>query len=245
MITPLVALLRFALLPLVLLLAGCFQYDLTIQFDHQTHGQIVQTIYLSERTAALAQPALATWLTATEKAVRTLGGQVQRPDAETLQLAVPFYNGADLATKLQKLFAPEVEGTVAFPDPVALPSRIRLTQINGLVAIRNHLIFSLDLQSLPSAPLPETLALQDPDWLNLTFAVQTPWGVTRVGSESLAPGQRQGTQTIWRLQPGQLNRVDVVFWVPSWLGLGALIIGGLVLLGYFLRYRVLGKPGAG
>ncbi|MBE9113313.1 hypothetical protein IQ273_28455, partial [Nodosilinea sp. LEGE 07298] len=48
---------RWALLLwLPLLLSGCLRYDLTLRFDHHTHGQIVQTIDLGDRAAALAQP---------------------------------------------------------------------------------------------------------------------------------------------------------------------------------------------
>jgi hypothetical protein len=43
---------------------------------------------------------------------------------------------------------------------------------------------------------------------------------------------------LWSLQPGQSHHIDVVFWLPNPVGLGTLGIVLLVLLGYFLRYRV-------
>jgi len=44
---------------------------------------------------------------------------------------------------------------------------------------------------------------------------------------------------IWRLKPGQINSIDVVFWVPSYLGWGILAVIGLTLGGYYLKYKEL------
>ncbi|NJM84994.1 MAG: DUF3153 domain-containing protein [Leptolyngbyaceae cyanobacterium RM2_2_21] len=42
------------------------------------------------------------------------------------------------------------------------------------------------------------------------------------------------------LQLGQLNHMEAVFWVPSPIGLGAAAIAVLMVLGWLIRYRVLG-----
>ena len=45
----------------------------------------------------------------------------------------------------------------------------------------------------------------------------------------------------WRLEPGRAYHIEVWFWVPSLVALGAVVISLLVVLGYFLRYRLLGQ----
>ncbi|MBD0335952.1 MAG: DUF3153 domain-containing protein [Cyanobacteria bacterium Co-bin13] len=221
---------------LVFLLSGCFQYDLGIQFDSQTHGQIVQQIRLSERAAALGGSAVQTWLAGLEAQVRSLGGQVRRADPETLRLVVPFANGSDLVKRFNQLFESEAAAGAAIADLTDLPSHLSLTQQNRGIAIRNHLVCDLDLRALPRQPqnIPGLLG-GAADWLDLHFTLQTPWGISRLGPDSLAP-EGSGSGQTWQLQPGEVNHIDAVFWVPSPLGLGGLAIAALVLLGYFFKY---------
>ncbi|MBD0269770.1 MAG: DUF3153 domain-containing protein, partial [Cyanobacteria bacterium Co-bin8] len=221
---------------LMFLLSGCFQYDLGIEFDSQTHGQIVQQIRLSERAAALGGSAVQTWLAGLETQVRSLGGQVRRPDSETLRLVVPFGNGSDLVKRFNQLFQAEAAAGAAIADLTDLPSRLSLSQQNRVVAIRNHLVCDLDLRALPRQPqnIPGLLGGAT-DWLELHFTLQTPWGLGPLGPDSLAP-EGTGPVRTWLLQPGEINHIDAVFWVPSPLGLGGLAIAALVLLGYFFKY---------
>lgn len=53
---------------------GCFQADLTLRFDHQTHGTLRQSIQLGERGMALAQTALQPWMADLRPAIQRLGG---------------------------------------------------------------------------------------------------------------------------------------------------------------------------
>ena len=86
------------------------------------------------------------------------------------------------------------------------------------------------------------LALNGPDGeplaspgslLGLEFQLQTPWGAS-VTAPGL-PLQRQGNTLTWTLQPGQLNHLEADFWIPSPIGLGALGIGLLLVLGLGLQ----------
>lgn len=61
-------------LVLCLGLGGCFQADLTLRFDHQTHGTLRQSIQLGERGMALAQTALQPWMADLRPAIQRLGG---------------------------------------------------------------------------------------------------------------------------------------------------------------------------
>jgi hypothetical protein len=44
---------------------------------------------------------------------------------------------------------------------------------------------------------------------------------------------------MWTLKPGQLNHLEAVFWLPSPLGIGTLVIVLLVLGGFYLKYKSL------
>jgi hypothetical protein len=44
------------------------------------------------------------------------------------------------------------------------------------------------------------------------------------------------------LKVGDMNHVEVVFWLPNFLGIGTLLIIGFVWLGLYLRYRLLPSP---
>lgn len=227
---------------IAILTSGCFQYDLGIQFDHQTHGRILQRLELNERAAALAEPAVQSWLDQLEKQVYRLGGQVKRTQPESVDLVVPFNNGADLVERFNQLFQPfaaQSETSVALPR---IESHLSLEQQNRVFAIRNHLIYDLDLHELPQQPqgLPGVLG-QAADWLTLRFILQVPWGIRAIAPDSLNP-QGVGLAQTWLLKSGQMNHIDVVFWVPSWIGLGGIAIAILVLVGYFLKYGLRRRP---
>lgn len=218
------------------MISGCFRYDLAIQFDSQTQGQIVQQIHLSGRGAALAEGVFQEWLTGLEKQVRTLGGQVRQPTPEEVTLVVPFKNGADLVQRFNQLFQGEAAEPLAIADLGTVQGTLNLEQANRVLSIRNHLTYDLDLRSLPQEPTGVSGALgSTADWLQLNFSLQTPWGIDQIVPDSQVP-ETTGPLTTWRLQPGQLNHIEVTFWVPSLLGLGGLAIATWVLLGYFLKY---------
>lgn len=221
---------------LTLLLSGCFEYDLGIQFDSQTHGQIVQQIHLSPRAAALGGESVEQWLADLKGQVRRLGGQVRRADAETLILTVPFGNGADLVRQYRRLFQSDTPTGLAIADLATVPSGLSLQQQNRVFAIRNQLVYDLDLRALPRSREDRSGLLGSAqDWLDLRFSLRTPWGISRLEADTPPPAVR-GAQSGWSLQPGQLNHIAVTFWVPSPIGLGAGAIGLLVLLGYGLKY---------
>lgn len=238
---------RLRWLPVVIglmavLSSGCFQYDLGIQFDHQTQGRIVQQIELSERAAALAEPAVQSWLAQLEKQVYQLGGQVKHARPESMKLVVPFNNGTDLVERFNQLFQPLLDQDNPNAALPRIESHLSLEQQNRVFAIRNHLIYDLDLRDLPQEPqgLPGLLG-QAADWLTLRFTLQVPWGLRSTTPDSLQP-QADGLFQTWSLKSGQKNHIDVVFWVPSWVGLGGAAIATLVLLGYFLKYGLRRRP---
>ncbi|MGF1516598.1 MAG: DUF3153 domain-containing protein [Nodosilinea sp.] len=250
-----------ALLVLPLTLSGCLRYDLTLRFDHQTHGQITQTIDLSERGAALAQPTLAPWLEALQGRSRSLGGQLSQ-GPQTVTLTVPFGTAADLGDRFQQLFADATPAApVAEPDNFStdsskedsptnqptylqlpgfgpVPFALALDQTNWLLASRTHLTYSLDLSQLP---LESSLPGNEPaetTWADLRFRLQVPWGLADIAPTATAPLAQDPTGATWQLAPGQITSIDATFWLPNAIALGTVGIAALVLAGYGLRYRL-------
>jgi len=233
-------------LVLVLLLQGCVRSDLTLRFDHHTHGQIVQTLALSPRAQALGGPALDDWMATATATARDLGGRVRRSGRAQFQLTIPFTTGADLQQRLGRLFAPTVEGTLPLPAAPSLVPRLVLEQRHRGLAVRTHLQLTLDLRPLPATPLPPSIP-QTAEWLDLSFSVATPWGLVPAADgapAALSPARQSPGRRVWVLTPGEMNSIDATFWLPYWPGLGGLAIAVAVLAGYGLRYRLLGAPRA-
>lgn len=222
---------------IALLLTGCVDYAVGIRFDSQTHGRLTQTLHLSDRFFSLNRDAAEQWLQQFETKARALSGRVARLDAETLQVTLPFYNGANLVDTFNSLFGDSETSLLRdLPGAPAIDSQLSLTQQNRVLALRNHLTYELDLRALTR------FASEGPigtlRWLTLEFRLQTPWGVT-LADTSLKPS-RKGPETVWSLQPGSLNRIEVSFWIPSPIGIGAGVIGLLVGVGYGIKYKAMG-----
>lgn len=242
------------LLLLPLLLSGCLRYDLTLRFDHQSHGQISQTIDLSDRGAALAQPTLEPWLDDLKVRSRPLGGQLSQTP-QTVTLTVPFGTAADLGDRFQQLFASAAELAIEsaaaaeitpsdrptylqLPGWEPVPFALDIDQTNWLLASRTHLTYTLDLRQLP----PNGDRSTDPaPWADLSFRLQVPWGLAQLAPIATPPIQQDATGATWQLEPGEITAIDATFWLPNAIALGTLGIAALVLAGYGLRYRIF-KP---
>jgi hypothetical protein len=243
------------LLGLVVLLNGCFQSDLTLRFDHSTHGQMTQSIDLGQRGLALVSATLDPWLEGLHQPVQRLGGRLSQT-AESIRLTVPFSTGPDLVARFNQVFV-EADSPGPTPSPTlnadfqrlvvpglgAIPFRLRVDQQNWGLVSRTHLVYELDLREFRGLD-----AIADPQsppsqGFPLSFSLQTPWGLQPVRPGSLPPDTLRPTTARWILELGQLNVIDVQFWLPNAVGLGSFGIVVVVLLGYILRYRVLKPPG--
>jgi len=223
-------------LGLVLLLSGCVRYDLSIQFDRQTQGQIVQHVHLTRRAAAVAADELALWRGQLQARAQALGGQVRLPSATDIDIVLPFHNGAELSRVFNQFFQPQADWqAVGLPQLATMQARLSLQQGNWLLAIRNHFVVVVDLRDVPAlSSLPEALVSRP--WLDLRLAWQTPWGLT-VAETTTAPLRSQQPGWVqWQLRPGQVNYLEGVVWVPSWIGIGTVAIAFLVALGWGIKY---------
>ncbi|WP_035985849.1 DUF3153 domain-containing protein [Leptolyngbya sp. KIOST-1] len=249
---------RLPLLLLPLLLSGCLRYDLTLRFDHHTHGQLVQTIDLGDRAAALAQPTLEPWLEELKARSRPLGGRLSQ-SPQTITLTVPFGTAADLSDRFQQLFAaapamasaappsagayptvpqgsqpprlPEGSTYIQLPGWGPVPFELNLEQTNWGLASRTHLTYTLDLGDLPATR-------DNASWAELRFRLQVPWGLAQIAPTATPPLSQDVTGATWPLEPGQITVIDTTFWLPNAIGIGSLGIAALVLAGYGLRYRI-------
>ncbi|BAW95516.1 hypothetical protein NIES970_04230 [[Synechococcus] sp. NIES-970] len=223
-----------------LCLVGCVDYDVEIAFDHQHHGEIHQHLRLGDEFTNFNQQEAKHWLCSLEKRAKDLHGATQRVSSQELDVRIPFNNGADLVSKFNDFFNPEGQNLQATDlDLVQLKSAIALEQKNWLLFERNRATLDVDLRALGVLSQRGSLMLSPGSLLDLDIGLKTPLGA-RVVNRDAAPSpvtRNEGDRLIWTLQPGQLNHLEVAFWVPSWVGLGTAGIIGLLFLGYYLKYR--------
>jgi hypothetical protein len=236
---------RLALLLLVpLVLGGCVDYDVGIEFDSQTHGTIVQQIELGERLSAFSGATAQSWLQSIERRSRQLGGKSRRLNDREVRVEIPFNNGDELVRKFNEFFNSEsTSGTPERLENAELPqleSHMAIVQRNFLLAIHNRLSYDLDLRSLGLSSQEGKLLVGPGALLDLHFRLTTPWGAKVSAPEgAIAPEMTDdGRQVVWTLQPGEANHLEATFWVPSPIGIGALAIAALVALGHFVKYRL-------
>lgn len=245
-------LLPFAFL-LFTLLTGCVQYDVGVNFDSQTHGEIVQHIKLGDRLTSFSNDTVQEWLKSVERRVRSLEGRTKRLSNQEVLVTIPFNNGAELEAKFNQFFNP-----VELKNPANVNSRpedlpkldchIKVNQNNFLLLLRNRVKLDLDLRSLSLISSNGSVLVSPGALLELEFSLKTPWGAQNVQTvaEAITPESFQdGQQLVWKLKPGEINTLEAVFWLPSPVGIGAVVIALLVGVGSYLKYQLLPAIGMG
>ena len=146
-------LLRLGVLGIVLLaslvISGCVQYDVGINFAGLHRGVLVQHIHLGDELSGAGGKQAQQWLSRVEAKVRSISGSVQRTSLQDLKIEIPFTSGEDLTKKFNQFFQPNDKDQktqdIDLPD---LGVRFDLQQSNLLLLERNHLQLDLDLRSL-------------------------------------------------------------------------------------------------
>jgi len=222
---------------LSLILGGCVRYDVGIEFSEQHRGQIVQHIQLGQQLTTLSPTEADRWLDSLAARAKSLQGKVDRRSADEVVLTIPFGSGAELTQKFNKFFNPSPSrGSQSQSEPIdllQLQGTLAIEQHNWLLADQNRLRLTVDLRALGVLSEQGKIILSPGSLVNLNFDVQTPFWVetvTEPSSESPRPNQ-------WQLQPGEINTLEIVFWVPSYLALGAIAIVALCLGGFYLKYK--------
>ncbi len=202
---------------LVLTLTGCVQYDTTVNFQSFNAGELVQHITLDRQFYQLNQSAIDIWLQSIEQRTRQLHGQVQKISDRELTVVMPFRTATELVSKFNQFFA---------SDKQLLASKLAVTQNNFLVASRHQLTYDLDLRSLAAdSPVTGGLKSAQDKQLGLQFALNVPSVMSNHNGR-------------WQLQPGQVNHLSTIFWLPNPIGIGSLIIILLVVIGYLIKSKL-------
>jgi hypothetical protein len=210
-------------LSLMLALTGCVQYDTTVDFRSFNAGELVQHITLDRQFYQLNQSAIDIWLKSIAQRTHQLRGQVQKISDRELTVVIPFRTAAELMSKFNQFFA-SVGAASQHENQQLLGSKLVVTHNNFLLASRYQLTYDLDLRLLAS----DSKVTGNPanvQNLDLKFALHVPNFLSN----------RNGR---WQLQPGQVNHLSNVFWLPNPIGIGGLLILLLVAIGYFIKSKL-------
>ena len=236
---------RFLLpiLCLATLLTGCVDSEVGVNFTTPYSGEITQHIRVSDKLSNLASSDTRQWFNSLEKRSRKLKGRVEKLDSQELLVTIPFGNGAELADKFNQLFQTNVVPDATIPkeqaDLLELDSHVSIRQSNLVFVERNSLDLAIDLRALKVLTQQDKIIIDPESLADLKFQLTTPWIARSVNSvDNLQPTVNVLNKgLIWQLQPGEINHIQAVFWLPSPIGIGAAIIILLMILGYILKYR--------
>ncbi len=222
-----------------LLLSGCVRDDVGVSFKDANHGVITQRIRLSAQMTGMSQATAELWLNQLTEQTEQLGGKVQHPAEREWILSLPFVHVKDLLHKFeqsqQMAAQPAADSSASRSQPL---SHLSIQTNNLIIGQRHRLSYDLDLRGLGVVPNLKNTAtvLLDSNALPVVeFGLNTPWGA-RATADSLRPiVNRKGRELRWLLKPTVANHLEAVFWLPSSVGIGSLIILGLVIVGMFLK----------
>ena len=232
-----------------LLLSGCVDYDLGVNFNNANYGKFVQHIKLAEKLTSFSGDAVYEWLDSIERRARELDGTAKRISPEEVIVAIPFSNGRELQRKYNTFFNSRNDsksGSKKAKSESELPkveSNLVLKQSNFLLLVRNQLIYDLDLRSLGLISSKGNALTNTGSIIDLEFNLNTPWGASGIEeTEDAIEPLKNNKQLSWKLKSGQLNHIEAVFWLPSPVGIGTLLIVLFIGLGFFLRYSFMPDP---
>ncbi|MBE9213438.1 DUF3153 domain-containing protein [Plectonema cf. radiosum LEGE 06105] len=232
-----------------LLLSGCVDYDLGVNFNNANYGEFVQQIKLGEKLTSFSGDSVYEWLDSIERRAKELEGKAKRISQEQIIVTIPFSNGKELQQKYNTFFnsknnsksrSNKAESASELPK---IESNLQLSQSNFLLLVRNRLIYDLDLRSLALISTKGNVLTNTDSILDLEFSLKAPWGANSIKTteDSIEPLKNK-KQLSWQLKPGQLNHIEAVFWLPSPVGIGTLLIVLFVILGFYLRYSFMPDP---
>jgi hypothetical protein len=237
------ALLFSFLLSLVCLLGGCVNYNVGVNIDGQYGGSIVQKIKLGEQLTSFSLAEARKWVDSLEVRAKELGGKTKKLSSQEILVEIPFGNGAELGQKFNLFFNPNLKTSPKATekadnlDLVKLDSKLLLTQANLILFERDRIDLTVDLRALGVLSEQGKILVNPGSLIDLKFELNTPLGARSLLTENALIANKTGNKLVWQLQPGQINHLQAVFWLPSYLGIGTLIIILLMLSGFRLKYR--------
>lgn len=242
-------LLRWGFLAIILLsylaISGCVQYDVGVNFAGPNQGVLVQHIRFDEELSNFGSKQSRQWLSKIETRAKSLSGEVRRDSPQEITVKIPFTSGQELTEKFNAFFQPQPvsknkqSGQESLPD---LDVHFDLQQSNLLLLQRNHLQLDLDLRSLGLVSPEGEVIINPTSLFQLEFSLEAPWGAKNISNADHAVipmTSSDGHKLTWQLQAAKLNHLEAVFWLPSPIGLGALVIILFILTGFYVKYRQL------
>ncbi|BAY85689.1 hypothetical protein NIES267_51900 [Calothrix parasitica NIES-267] len=236
-----------------LLLSGCVDYDLGVNLNNANYGKFVQHIKLGEKLTSFSGDSVYEWLDSIERRARELEGKAKRISEEEVIVTIPFSNGRELERKYNKFFNSRNDSknnsksrskkSTSESELPKIDSNLLLKQSNFLLLVRNQLVYDLDLRSLALISSKGNELTNTSSIIDLEFSLKTPWGASSIQQteDSIEP-EVDNKQLSWKLKPGQLNHLEAVFWLPSPIGIGTLLIVLFIALGFYLRYSFMPDP---
>jgi hypothetical protein len=232
-----------------LLISGCVQSDLVIDFVGQRGGEVRQQIQLTGPLTTFNSRQTQDWLGQIQHQAKHLGGRSQTIAPQTLEITLPFENAQDLAQKLNQYFLPlaqpghPLQRKKAEGQPLPeINTDLILKEQNFILFVRDRFTYDLDLRSLGLQSVQGDVLLSPDSLFDVSFSLKTPWGSRGITQKNLEdatvnnPGlNRQGRLLTWKLQPGYRNHLDAAFWYPSPVGWGAIAILLLVIVGGYVK----------
>jgi hypothetical protein len=229
------------LLACVVFLGGCVKYDVGVNFEGANRGAIAQTIKLGDQLTSFSRSEAQNWLRSIERRAKKLGGKTKRLGDQEIFVTIPFSSSGDLETRFNHFFNPEdTQQQSTQLDFVQLNSEIKVNQNNLIFFQRNRLHLTADLRALGVLTNQGKVIVDPGSLLEIEFRLLTPWGakhIAQADNSVLAEVRNEGKQLVWRLQPGVVNEIEAVFWLPSSIGMGTIAIALFILLGFFLKYK--------
>ena len=234
---------RLFLLIIPFLLTSCVNYDVGIDITGLHQGKIIQQIELGEQLTSFSQADIEDWLGSLQNRSKQLGGKTQRLSPQSVQLTIPFANIEQLETKFNQFFNPNTN-TQAPSELVRLKSQLSSQQKNFLLFQRTQLKLNVDLTALGTIKTKNSRLTGADSLLTLTFRLKTPQNAKIITPDSTDESwlKQMDKETIWYLQPGENNEMEVVFWSVEPLGWGASAIVAIVYIGLRFKYPRLPSP---
>jgi len=223
----------------MLFLTGCVRYDVGINFQDQRHGEIIQNINLAPQLTRLSQKEVEQWIDSLKQKAENLQGRVQHLSPENIKVTIPFGNGKDLASKFNQLFhqgsKKQQSDSSDDLDLVNLDAQMSINQLNLILVERNLIDFKVDLRGLGIVSQEGDIIISSGSLFDLSLSIDNPIKTKEIQDNSKSTQERN--LLTWHLQPGQINQLKVICWVPSQLGIGTLGIILLFFIGYYLKYK--------
>ena len=207
------ALVAIALLAITVLLGGCMQLETSLRLPAPGRLQVSHTT-ISATGEAL--PWQGRW--AASQAGTPLRSSIDHGRQMLTSPVLPASQALDLLRSSVESGA-QLAG-LTLPEP-----RLSLTERNWLIGVRQRLQVEFDLRALePISAIDLALRIEPMRPRAVRLAEPGPAEPAALQSRGEGPALR------WSLRPGELNRLELSCWRWSRLGLGAGLIGLLLLL---------------